>query len=205
VPTGSELLQLVPPAPLNATLVARPVRVCVLVPSVEGVPWERMVEHGLASQSRVWGGASNLVVPLGWEITDDELFWRVVACFDPDLIGLHMPTLADAEGIAPEKYRGAIEGITHQLEDLGFDEDARQHETERRLGAPYWGFRLSDSFQASFVERVGPLHLDEHPDDVFLNGTDAPPYPLRIAPCCVSCRRASSTYPRRSATSNNCS
>ena len=104
VQVASELLGLTPPAPLSAILVARPVRVCVVVPAVEGVAWERLVEHALAAQTRVWGGAYNLVVPGGWEIADDELFWRLIDCFDPDLVALHLPTLADVEEISPEKY-----------------------------------------------------------------------------------------------------
>jgi hypothetical protein len=125
VRTGSELLGLTPPAPLSATLVARPVRACIFVPLVEGVPWERLVEHALATQTRVWGGASNLVVPAWWELAEDEIFWSLIDRFDPDVIGLHVPVYADVEEIAPERYVEAVKRTEEQLTDLGFNDDSR--------------------------------------------------------------------------------
>src|SRR5581483_9926950 len=93
--TGSELLDLMPPAPLSAILSARPVRACVLVPDIDGVPWQRTVEQAIAAQTRVWGGGLNLVVPAGWALADDELFWRLVDLIDPDVLGIHIPRWAD--------------------------------------------------------------------------------------------------------------
>src|SRR4051812_13399687 len=105
---ATELLSAEPPAPLAATLSVRPIRACVLVPSVDGVPWERMVEHALATQCRIWGGQGNLVVPTGWEISNDELFLRLVDCFDPDVLVVHAPTHADVEEIAPGVFAATL-------------------------------------------------------------------------------------------------
>jgi hypothetical protein len=93
--TGSELLGRERDAlvPLSATLVARPVRVCVFVPLYPEVPWEASVEHAIACQARYWGGHASLVVPVFDGLAADEVFWRLVRQYDPDLIGLHAPTL----------------------------------------------------------------------------------------------------------------
>jgi hypothetical protein len=176
---ASELLGLTPPAPLSAILVARPVRACVVVPAVEGVAWERLVEHALAAQARVWGGTYNLVVPTGWEIADDELFWRLVDRFDPDLVALHLPTYADVEEIAPEKYAEAIDRADQQLRNLEFDEETRAREITRLRDEVFWQLELSAELRSKLVERVAPLRMgDDDPRSVYVDGTRPPSYPL---------------------------
>ncbi len=97
---------------------------------MEGVPWERLVEHALATQTRVWGGASNLVVPAWWELAEDEIFWSLIDRFDPDVIGLHVPVYADVEEIAPERYVEAVKRTEEQLTDLGFVEAVKRTEEQ---------------------------------------------------------------------------
>jgi hypothetical protein len=177
--TGSELLAVSPPAPLSGTLVSRPVRVCVFVPDIEGVPWERLVEHALASQMRVWGGTSNLVVPTGWEVADDEVFWRVVDRYDPDIVGLHVPVYGDLEDVAPDQYGQALARLEERLTELGFDEDAQANEKSRFRNQPAWMWDISSALRSQLVKRVAPLHLNETgPRDVHLDGTSEPAYPL---------------------------
>jgi hypothetical protein len=177
--TASELLGLEPPAPLSAFLIARPIRACIVVPDVEGVPWQRLVEHALAGQTRVWGGTYNLVVPGGWELGEDELFWRLVDRFDPDVVGLHLPTYADVEDIAPANYTEAVEQVDEQLRDLGFDEGTRAAEIGRLRDNVFWEMDLPHELYVKLVERVAPLRLGgDDPRTVYLNGTASPPYPL---------------------------
>jgi hypothetical protein len=180
VQTASELLEKTPPAPLAAILVARPVRACVFVPSVEGVRWERMVEHALGTQARIWGGNQNLIVPLGWEVADEELFWRLVDRCDPDVVALHAPTLADVEEIAPDVYGDAVQRIDQGLRDAGFNDNAViAREIDRRRDGPFWSFELSEALRTKLVERLAPLHLDAaDPRPVHLDGTNKPPYPM---------------------------
>lgn len=177
--TASELLGLTPPAPLSAVLVARPVRACVFVPDVEGVAWQRLVEHALAAQTRVWGGTYNLVVPTGWEIADDELFWLLIDRFDPDMVALHAPKRADVEEIAPEKYAAAMAQADQQLRDLGFGDETRADEITRLRGEMCWRTDPSPALRSKLVQRVAPLRLGEDdPRTVYVDGTTPPPYPL---------------------------
>jgi hypothetical protein len=178
VEAASELLALTPPAPLSAILVARPVRACIFVPAVEGVAWQRLVEHALAAQTRVWGGSSNLVVPMGWELGDDELFWRLVDRFDPDVVALHLPTYADVEEIAPDKYADAIAQADRQLSELSFNEETRATEIARLRDGLFWRMQLPPALHSKLVERVAPLRLGDEPRTVYVNGTTAPQYPL---------------------------
>jgi hypothetical protein len=175
---ASELLGLTPPAPLSAVLVARPVRACVFVPAVQGVAWQRLVEHALAAQTRIWGGTYNLVVPTGWEIGDDELFWRLIDRFDPDVVALHAPTHADVEGIAPEMYADWIAQADQQLRDLGFGDETRSEQISRVRKETRWGMDPSPALRAKLVARVAPLRLGDDPRTVYINGISPPPYPL---------------------------
>jgi len=177
--TASEFLGLTPPAPLPATLTARPFRVCVFVPGVEDVPWERMVEHALAAQTRVWGGSSNLIVPMHPEIEADDVFWRIVDRFDPDLIGLHVPALADAKEIAPEAYRDVIEKFDRDMEEQGFSQENRAAALARIEDERFWNWQLPETLSTALLRRIAPLHLqDRSLNTVFVDGTGAPPYPL---------------------------
>jgi hypothetical protein len=184
VKTASELLDLTPPAPLAAILSVRPVRVCVLVPSAEGVPWQRMVEHAIATQTRVWGGAFNLVVPTGWELAEDELFWRLVDLIDPDVLGIHMPRYSDAEEIAPDVYDRAMEDSARQLNDLGSEDEGMLAAHLKRLGnEPTWRIEPSDLLTRRLIERTAPLTVGREgkPRTVYFDGSSGPSYPFTDA------------------------
>jgi len=143
-----------------------------------------MVEHALAAQARIWGGNQNLVVSLGWEVGSEELFWRLVERCDPDVVGLHSPSLADLEEIAPDLYADQVQRIVQGLRDAGFnDEQTHADQIAQRREAPFWEqFDLSKELRAKLVERVAPLHLAAgEPRTVHLNGTASPPYPLTDA------------------------
>ncbi len=172
--TATELLSAEPPAPLAATLSVRPIRACVLVPSVDGVPWQWIVEHAIATQCRVWGGQGNLIVPTGWEIREDELFLRLLRCFNPDLLAVHAPTHSDVEEIAPDAYAATIADADRQLSDLGFGEQARADELQRLRGEVAWGLEPTAELHAKLIETVAPLRHDDEVRSTFLNGS-APP------------------------------
>jgi hypothetical protein len=93
----------------------------VFGPAVEDIGWERMVEHARAAQMRVWGGGANLIVPLGRDLVEDEVFWRIVEVFDPDLIGDVGPDAAYNRGIELES--GAQESLAF-VRRLNFEPSA---------------------------------------------------------------------------------
>lgn len=175
---GSEFLSIEPPAPLPATVVARPVRACVLVPSVTDVSWYRIVEHALAAQSRVWGGGSNLIVPTGWDVAEDELFWRLVDRFDPDVLVVHAPSWEEVEAIAPEIFESRMTRVRAELSDLGFSEEAQSEEVARLRGEIAWGIEPTAELQTKLIERVALLHHDADARIEWITGGASPPYPL---------------------------
>jgi hypothetical protein len=139
-----------------------------------------MVEHALATQARIWGGNQNLVVPLGWDIGNEELFWRLIDRCDPDVIALHSPTLADVEEIAPDLYTEQVQGIERGLREAEFDDpNTHAEQIARSREAPVWQPELSQELRSKLVERVAPLYLDTaEPRTVHLDGSGSPPYPL---------------------------
>lgn len=176
--TASEFLGLTPPAPLSATLVARPVRACVFVPLWEGVPWQRLVEHALATQTRVWGGTSNLVVPLAPELADDELFWRLVDRFDPDVVAVHLPTYADVEEIAPECHAERVERLEQRMRANNFGDEVIAQELARLHKERFWLAELPGELASRFIDRIAPLQHPDRPRLVHLDGSSPPPHPL---------------------------
>jgi hypothetical protein len=164
--------------PISASLVARPARVCVFTPHAEGVSWERLVEHALATQIGVWGGAHNLVIPLWDGIEEDEMFWRLVGRFDPDLIGLHMPTWTDAESIAPDVYDEESRRFAAHLDDQGYEDGVKADFLRQFHEARCWNWDLPEGLKAKIVERLAPLRHADKPRSVVLDGEAVAPYPL---------------------------
>jgi hypothetical protein len=171
--TGSEFLDSARQAPLSIALVARPARACVLVPNVEGVPWGATVEHALAAQTGVWGGTGNLVVPTGWELADDEIFWRIVDLFDPDLVVLHTLTYGDVREVAPEQHAAQLERDDRELRGLGFSDAQREETLRRREDEAAWAIDVSDRLAGLMIDRVAPLHHERDLHVTVINGRSA--------------------------------
>jgi hypothetical protein len=89
---------------LAAQVALRPMRVGVFIPEVPGVSWHRMWEHALATQCRWWGGSANVPFPLDEALIDNELFWALADCLDPDAWVVHTGKLADLEELNPSDY-----------------------------------------------------------------------------------------------------
>jgi hypothetical protein len=176
--TGSELLDSARQAPLSIALVARPTRACVLVPNVEGVPWAATVEHALAAQTGVWGGTGNLVIPTGWELADDEIFWRIIDLFDPDLVALHTFTYSDVREVAPEQYAAQLERDDRALRDQGFGDAQREEALRRREDETAWAIDVSDPLAGLMIDRVAPLHHERDLHVTVIDGRSAPGSPF---------------------------
>jgi hypothetical protein len=136
------------------------------------------VEHALASQARYWGGHANLVVPLFDGISIDEVFWRVIRQYDPDVIALHAPTVGDVEEMAPSLHEGAISELRSSLVRDGFD-DVRVEEHLQEVGNElFWNVGLPADFAQALVRWVAPFHHRADPRSVLVNGSDAVPHEL---------------------------
>jgi hypothetical protein len=95
---------------------ARPARLGLLVPAaIKGISWLAMFESALAAQSRFWGGAGNLIFPLGDDLTESEVFWAIAEAFDPDAFVTYSPTFGELETITPEYYASQIESWAKQI------------------------------------------------------------------------------------------
>jgi hypothetical protein len=159
--------------PLSATLIARPARVCVLVPLYPDVPWEASVEHALACQARYWGGHGNLVVPLVDGLAADEVFWRLIRQYDPDLIALHAPTLGDVEEIAPALCEAAISRLRTSLARDGFDGPRIEEHVREVRGELFWDVDLPADLGQGLVRWVAPFHHRSEPRSILMNGSDS--------------------------------
>jgi hypothetical protein len=180
VRTGSELLgidrdRLVP---LSATVVARPARLCVLVPLYVDVPWQVSVEHALACQARYWGGHASFVVPMYDGVEDDEVFWRLVRQYDPDMIGLHAPTLEDMEEMAPPLHERAIERLRASLSQDHFAKGQTDDYIIQAQNELFWDVEVPDGLARDLIKWVAPFHHDEHLRSILVNGAGAVPHDL---------------------------
>jgi hypothetical protein len=91
-------------APLYLTLSARPPRLAVFVPMHEEMPWERCFEVALATQSRLWGGSGNLLLPAGADVHDNQLFWALADRLDADYYTAASFTPRDLATVNPEWF-----------------------------------------------------------------------------------------------------
>jgi hypothetical protein len=178
VKTGSELLDLRPAAPLSVALVARPARALVLVPAIEGTAWQLLVEHALAVQTGVWGGNGNLVVPTGWELADDEIFWRIIDLYDPDFVALHTVTVSDFGEIAPEQHAERMKSQEIALVEGGWDDAQRAAALQQLQEEPLFMCGLTDRLAGALIDRVAPLHYDGDVHDMTIDGTSPPHAPF---------------------------
>jgi len=97
------------PSHLPIAMSSRPARLGLLVPAaVDGVSWLATFEAALAAQTRFWGGAGNLIFPLGADFTEHEVFWALADVFDPDAFVVYAPTLAEMERLEPKFYAKTI-------------------------------------------------------------------------------------------------
>lgn len=179
---GSELLRAAAGAliPLSAGLVARPARLCTFVQMQEDVAWPISVEHAVACQSRYWGGNTNMVVPMFEGLATSELVWRLLIAYDPDLIGIHMPSTRDAAEIAPDQYAEAIATIRADWEQKGVVNVDEMIERDVE-GSPFWNAEVPGDFLALITKWVSPLHHDGQPRVVVVDGERAVPHELTNA------------------------
>jgi hypothetical protein len=82
---------------VGVSLVARPLRLGLLVPEPAGVAWQATFAAALASQVRVWGGSQTLVLPTPAGAADDALLWALVDRLDVDWWSLYVPSHGELE------------------------------------------------------------------------------------------------------------
>ena len=90
----------------GVTSSARPLRMAVIVPSNDD--WISASSRMMENFSRVWGGCGNILIP--W--TKDgitEPFWRILECYDPDIISVYQLTNRHLELHDPQCYKERLQ------------------------------------------------------------------------------------------------
>jgi len=151
---------------------ARPARLGLLVPNVEGFSWMRTFEAALAAQVRFWGGSGNLVFPLTPDFTDKELFWAIADAFDADAFLTYAPTLGESRHIAPAWH-------AEQITRLRAETDSDERFIKEAEDSVIADFELSPN-QAEVLRRRLALFTDPGGEDRVdhFNGAWAAPWPL---------------------------
>jgi hypothetical protein len=107
--------------PLTLALSVRPLRsVVVVVPELEGVPWQRLFRLAITRLTSVWGGLGDLVLPepIG-DAASDELLWAILDAYDADTYHPLPVTVGDLEALSPERYQQIRK--EHEDELSGYD------------------------------------------------------------------------------------
>jgi hypothetical protein len=147
-------------APLYLTLSARPPRLAVFVPMHEDMPWERCFEVALATQSRLWGGSSNLLLPAGADVLDSELFWALADRLDADYYTAASFSPHDLSTINPEWFDEWGANLRHALERDTPDvpEEGKQRFIEEQAGQPAFRWDIPEDLVDLIERRLAPFH-----------------------------------------------
>jgi hypothetical protein len=141
---------------VGVSLVARPLRLRLLVPEPAGVAWQATFAAALASQVRVWGGSQTLVLPTPAGAADDALLWALVDRFDVDWWSLYVPSHGELEDLDPAAHRSWRSQLDAHLGSLPAHARA---EAEQEAGAvPLLELSLPDELNRRLVSRAAAFH-----------------------------------------------
>jgi hypothetical protein len=165
-----------PLTPLSLTLGVRPARALVLVPEIEGVGWMRTFEAAIAAQLRCWGGGAHLVVPFSDDLGDNPLFWQVADRLDPDQVRVFTGSVADLEGLYPERYRESEVTTQAQLAEM----PAEMHRTwwEEWRALQLVAYEVGAELRAAVTRRLALLELPGWEEWMWTNGASEPLEPF---------------------------
>ena len=139
------------PDPAYVSLTARPQRSVVFIAEVPGALWPATWAAALATQSTVWGGSANLLVPLYDGVVDAELLWALIELHDPDSCFVYAGTRADQEELDPGAYKAWRDSVDNQLSGLDPREQARQ--LDQMLSEPLGDWELPEVLGKEIVRR----------------------------------------------------
>lgn len=156
----------------------RPVRAIVFVPAVEGLEWQYTFIAALRAQTRVWGGQSNLPVPLDDATFDHPALWGLLRALDPDAVILHWTRWADLEDLKPERYTEYRDETEARLRRDGVGEEAIARFLDELRDQRLTDRSLTSDEERLLLRRAPFLRHNEHVESGYAGGSAAPGYPF---------------------------
>jgi len=152
-----------PPEYRQVRLSVRPIRVAVVMPDTEG--WIPQARRVMENFSRTWGGSGDLLIACKPDGSVSEMSWRLLELFDPDRFAHYVPTYQGFKRANPEGFK---EWVRREARRLARKSGGTAAEWRSRLDEP--GFlsnprstwRPPDETSAEALERLSPLHFEEH-------------------------------------------
>jgi hypothetical protein len=144
---------------MNASLLARPARACVLISERDGFDWRTLTVAAIAANARTWGSLANVILPVPATPHREDLFWALASALDPDVYVHHQPSWADLSDLAPNAYAKQLAATKRELRRIRVDESFAADEMER----PVQPVELPEDFGRQLVARTAPLHNEDEP------------------------------------------
>jgi hypothetical protein len=166
-----------PMAALTVNSATRPARAIVFVPAVDGLEWQYPFIGALRAQTRVWGGQSNLPVPLGDGTFDHPALWALLRALDPDAVIVHHTAWLDLEDLKPERYAEYRDRTVEQLRGQGFEEPTIAHYLKELPDHRLTDRVLAPEEERLLLRRAPFLHLD-HVQAGYTGGSGGPGHPF---------------------------
>jgi hypothetical protein len=165
-------------ASLTVNSAMRPLRAIVFVPAVDGLEWQYTFVGALRAQTRVWGGQSNLPVPLDDATFEHPALWGLLRALDPDAVIIHWTRWADLEDLKPERYTEYRDETEAQLRRDGLGEEAIARFLDELRDQRLTDRSLTSDEERRLLQRAPFLHHDGHLESGYAGGLDGPGYPF---------------------------
>jgi hypothetical protein len=147
-------LAITKPNPMNATLLARPARACILLSDRPGLDWKALTVAAIAARARIWGSPTNAILPVPSTPVQQELFWALASLLDPDTYLQHQPSWTDLADLTPGQYAKQEALLKRELRRLGADVSLVTEQLAETLDP----VDLPEGFADQLLARTAPLH-----------------------------------------------
>lgn len=123
--------------------------------------WQTYISGIVQSFSQAWGGEHFIIVPTDGLVIDD-IFWKVLEAYSPDVIGRYIPSVADLERADPIAYEGLKE--QHRV-SWQFETEAEFEEVwnrQSKTGSIGRALEISSNLSKELKNRLSPFHFEDH-------------------------------------------
>jgi hypothetical protein len=156
----------------------RPVRALILVPTPTGFAWQSSFLGALRAQTCVWGGQSNLPIPLEEGTFDHPALSQIADCLDPDAVIVHAGSWADLEDVYPERLQAELGRIQAALTKRGHRPEAIERFLSELPEQPLTEPWQSEEAERALIARVAPFHHGSHISTSMSSAAWSPGHPF---------------------------